>query len=136
MNGFDPIWNNVPRACLFMVFYLMFSFCYLVYQSSVLGPLVFTMYAHPLGIIVQRRGIKYHLHADDTQQYISLDPDNEINLLQVPVSQLKSYGDCTFSVAAPTLWNKLPTDNRNVSSLENFKSILKTLLFKVAFTDK
>ena len=24
-------------------------------------------------------------------------------LLQVPVSQLKSYGDCVFSVAAPTL---------------------------------
>ena len=26
-------------------------------------------------------------------------------LLQVPVSRLKSYGDCAFSVAAPTLWN-------------------------------
>ena len=37
-----------------------------------------------------------------------------------------------FSVAAPTLW----ADIRNVSSLENFKSLLKTYLFKVAFTDK
>jgi len=25
-------------------------------------------------------------------------------VLQVPVCRLKSYGDCTFSVAAPTLW--------------------------------
>ena len=29
-------------------------------------------------------------------------------LLQVPVSRLKSYGDCAFSVAAPTLWIQLP----------------------------
>ena len=57
-------------------------------------------------------------------------------LLQVLVSWLKSYGDCAFSVAAPTLWNKLPPDIRNVSSLENFKSLLKTHLFNVTFTDK
>jgi len=47
-------------------------------QSSFLGPLVFTMYTRSLGIIAQRYGVKYHLHADDTQLYISLDPDNEL----------------------------------------------------------
>ena len=52
------------------------------------------------------------------------------------MSRLKSYGDCAFSVAAPTLWNKLPANIRNASPLENFKSLLKTHLFKVAFTDK
>ena len=52
-------------------------------------------------------------------------------LLQVPVSQLKSYGDCAFSVATRTLWNSLPVDIRSVLSLENFKADL----FKVAFTD-
>ena len=48
-------------------------------QGTVLGPLVFTMYTSPLGIIAQRYGVKYHLYAYDTQLYISLDPDNEIN---------------------------------------------------------
>ena len=57
-------------------------------------------------------------------------------LLQVPVPRLKSYGDCAFSVAAPNLWNKLPANIRNSSSLGNFKSLLKTHLFKVTFTDK
>ena len=57
-------------------------------------------------------------------------------LLQVPVSRLKSYGDCAISVAAPTLWNRLQVNIRNASSLGNFKSLLKTHLFKVAFTDK
>ena len=45
--------------------------------------------------------------------------------LQVPVSRLNPYGDCAFNVAAPTLWNKLPTNIRNASSLENFKALLK-----------
>ena len=56
--------------------------------------------------------------------------------LQVPMSRLKSYGDCAFGVAAPTLWNKLPANIRNASSLGNFKSLLKTHLFNVTFTDK
>ena len=56
-------------------------------------------------------------------------------LLQVPVSRLKSYSDFAFSLAAPTLWNRLPADIRNTSSLENFKSLLNSHLFKVAFTE-
>jgi len=64
-----------------MVFYFDVQFLLSgVPQCSVLGRLVFTMYTRPLGIIAQRYGIKYHLYADDTQLYISLDPDNELNL--------------------------------------------------------
>ena len=57
-------------------------------------------------------------------------------LLQIPVSGLKLYGDCALSVTAPTSWNRLPADIRNASSLEKIKSVLKTHLFKVAFTNK
>ena len=58
-------------------------------------------------------------------------------LLQVPVSWLKSYGDCAFGVAAPTLWNRWPADIRNALFLEKKKlAALKTYLFRVAFTDK
>ena len=57
-------------------------------------------------------------------------------LLQLLVARLKSYGDCVFSVAVPTLWTRLRANIRNASSLENFKSVLKTHLFKVAFTNK
>jgi len=42
--------------------------------------LVFTMYTRPLGIIAQRYAVKYHLYSDDTQVYILLDADNELNI--------------------------------------------------------
>ena len=49
--------------------------------NSVLGPLVTKMYTpHHLGITAQRYGVKCYLYTDDTQLYISLDPDKELKL--------------------------------------------------------
>src|SRR6218665_1867817 len=53
-------------------------------------------------------------------------------LLQVPRSSTK-FGYCSFSVAGPTAWNSLPDYVKNASSLESFKSRLKTLLFKNSY---
>jgi len=50
-----------------------------VQQGSVLGPLVFKMYTHSLGIIAQPCVIIYYFYVAETQLYISLDPDNELN---------------------------------------------------------
>ena len=47
---------------------------------------------------------------------------------------LRTFGDWSFSMAAPKLWNELPVDLHNVSSLETSKSCLKTYLFKLAFS--
>jgi len=66
-------------------------------QGSVLGPLIVTMYTRPLGIIAQGYGVKYHLYTDDTQPYISLDPDNELNFS----SSLKNIEHC---IADIRLW--------------------------------
>ena len=50
-----------------------------------------------------------------------------------PKTRLKTFGDRSFEVAAPTLWNALPLDMRKITSLEKFKKELKTYLFKLAF---
>ena len=56
-------------------------------------------------------------------------------LLVVPKSRLKTYGDRSFSVMAPALWNELPFNIRSCQTVRAFKSSLKTLLFKQHFKD-
>ena len=55
------------------------------------------------------------------------------NKLQPNVSRLKTVGDRAFQVAAPFLWNNLPSELREINSLELFKTKLKTTLFKSAY---
>ena len=45
-----------------------------VSQGSVLGPKKYTMYSKPLGAIIRRFGLCYHIYADDTQLYILFKP--------------------------------------------------------------
>ena len=55
------------------------------------------MYTRPLGIIAQRYRVKYHLYADDTQLYVSLDTDSELKFS----SSLRNLEHC---IADIRLW--------------------------------
>jgi len=62
---------------------------------------------------------------------------NSGTLLLRPAGKMKRYfGDRSFSVSAPTLWNALPACLRNNSFIFIFKSRIKTYLFKLAFSLK
>ena len=54
-------------------------------------------------------------------------------LLEVPRTNLKTYGDRAFSVQAPKLWNSLPSPIREKPTRDSFKQTLKTHLFSSAF---
>ena len=51
-------------------------------------------------------------------------------LLQVPRAHTQHYGQRAFSISAPTLWNQLPSNIRAAPTLDTFKKLLKTHLFK------
>ena len=57
------------------------------------------------------------------------------HLLVVPPYKLKRYGGRAFFQVAPTIWNSLPDDMRNMTCLNSFKKRLKTLLFNETFTN-
>ena len=60
---------------------------------------------------------------------------NSGTILLHPAGKMKkSFGDRSFRVAAPTLWNALPTSMYNIDSILTFKTCLKTYIFKLAFS--
>jgi hypothetical protein len=53
--------------------------------------------------------------------------------LTVPRTRTKTYGDRTFEFAAADMWNKLPNDIRQSGTVNEFKSKLKTRLFRMHY---
>ena len=47
----------------------------------------------------------------------------------------RSWGDRSFRIAAPRLWNSLPHNIRSISSLNSFKTTLKTHLMVIAYNN-
>ena len=58
---------------------------------------------------------------------------SDSGLLTTPRTKLRTFGDRAYSVAAPTLWNALPAEIRNIPTLDAFKRALKSHLFAKAF---
>ena len=48
-------------------------------QGSVLGPVLFTLYIHPLSDIIKLFEFLYHFYADDSQLYKSIQIKNLLN---------------------------------------------------------
>ena len=63
----------------------------------------------------------------------SLRSNNAI-LLTAPLKKsAATTGDRSFTMAAPMLWNSLPSEVRNIHKLDNFKQRLKTYFYRLAF---
>ena len=69
-------------------------------QGSVLGPILYTLYTTPLANIIKNHNLNYHMYADDTQLYISLEPSNSLDLVI-------SVENCIKDIKTWMLENKL-----------------------------
>ena len=59
----------------------------------------------------------------------------DLNLLVEKRMKQKRTGERSFLYAAAKLWNGLPLELRICNDCDHFKSLLKTHLFKDAFTN-
>jgi len=57
------------------------------------------------------------------------------NRLVVPPVKLSTVGSRAFAVAAPHIWNTLPTDVVAANSLFTIRQLLKRFLFKRSYPD-
>ena len=77
-------------------------------------------------------GLAPHYVSDLLNKRVSVHSlrSNSQELLNIPRSRTKTYGDRAFSVAGPRQWNELPLDIRTISDVNAFKRSLKTYLFR------
>jgi len=62
-------------------------------QGSVLAPSLFSLYMLPLGTILRKHSVSFHLHADDTQIYIPFKKNDPaaLNSLLLCLEEVKAW---------------------------------------------
>ena len=62
-------------------------------QGTVLGPIRFAIYLLPLGDIIRRHGLKFHMYADDCQLYTSfnMSTNDAISSMQVAINDIRAW---------------------------------------------
>ena len=96
-----------------------------VLQGSVLRPMQFCLYLLPLGAILRKHGIGYHMYVDDTQLYISFKSKE-------PLEYLEKLNSCISDIRVWIIKQKLKI-NDSKTEFKNFPiPLLRTDLSSVS----
>ena len=100
-----------------------FQFYRIQFKLSTLTYRALAIHQPPyLASLLHFSNIPRQLRSSTSQQLSNSIPRTKLNL-----------GKGAFSVAAPIIWNELPTTLKSCESLASFRKNLKTYLFKIAF---
>ena len=88
-------------------------------------------------IVFMQRPLSVHCSSRSREATTSNSPSQytvQISHSQLSIPRTKlNLGKRAFSVAAPIIWNELPTTLKSCESHASFRKHLKTYLFKIAF---
>ena len=96
-------------------------------QGSVLEPMKFCLYLLPLGAILSKHDIGYHIYADDTQLYISFKSKK-------PLDSLEKLNSCISDIRVWMIKHKLTINDAKTEFIIFRSPLLKTDLSSVSIS--
>ena len=82
-------------------------------QGLVIGPIVYSMYTAPLADIMRQHGLNFHFYADDTQLYLSFNPE----ATGEPMHSLSRVQSCISDITNWMTSNKLMLNSDKTEAL-------------------